>query len=180
MILGIGANEHALGLSPRSRSSPGPTFAAAGALSNSVGSNVNAEDFNDSRSAGSGGPMAGGSQRPLLAREVKTLLRCGLSTVYDLYERRELIGFRVGAGRGSIRIFSSSVDDYIARQTNTPRNAETAPPSVEKVAPSTVVNQPEPKPKVKTARPAPKSRLRVVVCPPRQTGSGTPARCCGS
>lgn len=51
----------------------------------------------------------------LLAREVSALLRCGRSTVYDLFQAGKLAGFRVGDG---VRIYRTSVDQYKTAQAN--------------------------------------------------------------
>jgi hypothetical protein len=45
--------------------------------------------------------------------------------VYVLFSRGELLGFRVGAGKGKILIYASSLDAYRRRRENT---APAAPP----------------------------------------------------
>lgn len=63
----------------------------------------------------------------LLAREVSAVLRCGRSTVYDLFQEGKLSGFRVGDG---IRIYRSSVESYKSAQANCP--VALAPPKDER------------------------------------------------
>ena len=56
----------------------------------------------------------------LTAKEAKDLLKCGLSTVYDLFEAGELRGFRLKTGgkRNGIRIFATSIDELMVRNAN--------------------------------------------------------------
>jgi excisionase family DNA binding protein len=54
----------------------------------------------------------------LKVKEAMTRLHCGRSTVYDLFNRGELRGYRVG--RRGIRIYADSITEYIARRENRP------------------------------------------------------------
>jgi excisionase family DNA binding protein len=56
-----------------------------------------------------------GQDDVLVVKEVTDLLRCGKTTVYDLFESGDLKGFRVG---GAVRIYRSSVDQYISTHSN--------------------------------------------------------------
>jgi hypothetical protein len=63
----------------------------------------------------------------LKAKEVKRMLNCGLSTVYDLFENKQLRGFRLPTGgkKAGIRIFPESVKELIERNTNVAKTVET-------------------------------------------------------
>ena len=54
----------------------------------------------------------------LTVKEVKAMLRCGLSQIYDLFNSGDLLGFRVGA---AVRIYEESVFDYIRKTSNLPK-----------------------------------------------------------
>ena len=55
----------------------------------------------------------------LTVKEVASYLRCGLSTVYELFGASKLLGFKIGAGgRKGIRIYKESVDGYIKQNAN--------------------------------------------------------------
>jgi hypothetical protein len=74
------------------------------------------------------------------AKAVKDRLKCGLSTVYDLFETGELRGFRLKTGgkRNGIRIFAKSIDELMARNANRAKPAlasEPAPSSTRPPAP---------------------------------------------
>ena len=53
----------------------------------------------------------------LTAKEAKNLLKCGLSTIYDMFEVGELRGFRLKTSgkRNGIRIFATSIDKDLWR-----------------------------------------------------------------
>jgi excisionase family DNA binding protein len=82
----------------------------------------------------------------LTAKEVKDKLRCGLSTVYDLFEAGELRGFRLKTGgkRNGIRIYAESVSELMKRNAN---RAKPAP------APEPQASTPLPPPPRKPGRP---------------------------
>lgn len=63
----------------------------------------------------------------LTAKEVKDRLRCGLTTVYALFDQGELRGFRLtnGKAKNGVRIFAESVDEFMVRRSN--QTARTAP-----------------------------------------------------
>ena len=61
------------------------------------------------------GPSLAGRGRVLTAREVQSLLRCGIRHVHDLFDRGELEGFRDGRNK---RFFEAGVLAYIARNSN--------------------------------------------------------------
>lgn len=77
----------------------------------------------------------------LLAREVSALLRCGRSTVYDLFQAGKLAGFRVGDG---VRIYRTSVEQYKTAQAN------------HRVAPASAPAPPYPANPPRPRRPAPR------------------------
>ncbi len=51
----------------------------------------------------------------LVVEEVRNLLRCGKTKVYELFESGDLEGFRVGDG---IRVFRASVTHFIESHAN--------------------------------------------------------------
>ena len=66
----------------------------------------------------------------LTANEAKYLLKCGLSTVYDLFNEGELKGFRLKTSgkRNGIRIFANSIDALMARNANRAKAAPVGEP----------------------------------------------------
>jgi excisionase family DNA binding protein len=80
----------------------------------------------------------------LTAKEVAERLKCGVSTVYEMFEAGELRGFRLKTKKtkGGIRILASSIAEMMERNANRPP----AKPEAE------AVSDPVP------ARPAPASR----------------------
>ncbi|MCX5584255.1 helix-turn-helix domain-containing protein [Streptomyces erythrochromogenes] len=53
---------------------------------------------------------------PLKAREVAAALRVDVSTVYLAIRQGDLTAYRVGAGRGTIRISRAAFDEYVAER----------------------------------------------------------------
>ncbi|GHG15219.1 helix-turn-helix domain-containing protein [Streptomyces filamentosus] len=51
---------------------------------------------------------------PLRAKEVAAALRVDVSTVYLAIRQGDLPAYRVGAGRGTIRISRTAFDQYVA------------------------------------------------------------------
>ncbi len=51
----------------------------------------------------------------LTVREAADRLRISVSLVYQLVESRRLAHYRVGTGRGCIRIAEESIDEYLAQ-----------------------------------------------------------------
>lgn len=95
----------------------------------------------------------------LTAREVADRLRCGLSTVYDMFEAGRLTGFRAGKGRGTIRIHAKSVESVL-----NPPPTPTPTSSPQPIAPP-------PRPRTKT-KPV-ETGKRLYVRPPK-TDSASP------
>jgi excisionase family DNA binding protein len=54
--------------------------------------------------------------RLLTVSEVAKLLRFSEAQVYDMLNKKILLGFRIGAGAGSWRVQKSDLDDYIVEQ----------------------------------------------------------------
>lgn len=54
--------------------------------------------------------------RLLTVSEVAKLLRFSEAQVYDMLNKRLLLGFRIGAGAGSWRVQKSDLDEYIVEQ----------------------------------------------------------------
>ena len=54
----------------------------------------------------------------LTVKEAAVRLRCGLSTIYELFAAGSLQGFRLRQGRGGIRIYANSVDQLMRRNAN--------------------------------------------------------------
>jgi hypothetical protein len=65
----------------------------------------------------------------LTAQEVKVSLRCGLSTVYELFNRGDLRGFRIGKGNGGVRFLAKDVEAFVDARLSEPRR-EAAPEPV--------------------------------------------------
>lgn len=98
-------------------------------------------------------------EQVLLPKEAKDILRVGLSTIYEMFHRGQLRGFRVGKGLGGIRILRSSVDALMSQ----PALAPNPPLQQEKATPPLVTPPPAP-----VRRPT-KSRHELLVCPPPRT-----------
>ncbi len=54
--------------------------------------------------------------RLLTVSEVAGLLRFSEAQVYDMLNKRLLLGFRIGAGAGSWRVQKSDLEEYVASQ----------------------------------------------------------------
>lgn len=54
--------------------------------------------------------------RLLTVSEVAQILRFSEAQVYDMLNKKIILGFRVGAGAGSWRIQRKDLDEYVARQ----------------------------------------------------------------
>jgi excisionase family DNA binding protein len=54
--------------------------------------------------------------RLLTVSEVAKLLRFSEAQVYDMLNRKLLLGFRIGAGAGSWRVQKSDLEEYVASQ----------------------------------------------------------------
>lgn len=54
--------------------------------------------------------------RLLTVSEVAEILRFSEAQVYDMLNKKIILGFRVGAGAGSWRIQRKDLDEYVARQ----------------------------------------------------------------
>lgn len=111
-----------------------------------------------------------GQPEILTVREVKDRLRCGLSTVYDMFKAGDLRGFRLkdGGKGGGIRIFAASLEEFMTRNANASRS-EPAPQPVELAAePVVETRRPTPTARPTPGRPVAGSRLYV-----RPPGSGS-------
>ena len=53
---------------------------------------------------------------PLRAKEVAVALRLDVSTVYLAIRQGDLAAYRVGAGRGTIRISRAAFEQYVAER----------------------------------------------------------------
>lgn len=56
------------------------------------------------------------SNRLLTVSEVAKLLRFSEAQVYDMLNKKLLLGFRIGAGAGSWRVQKSDLEEYVASQ----------------------------------------------------------------
>ncbi|MFJ3878036.1 helix-turn-helix domain-containing protein [Streptomyces sp. NPDC090077] len=56
------------------------------------------------------------STGPLRAKEVAAALRVDVSTVYLAIRQGDLQAYRVGAGRGTLRISRAAFDQYVAER----------------------------------------------------------------
>jgi len=54
--------------------------------------------------------------RLLTVSEVAKLLRFSEAQVYDMLNKKLLLGFRIGAGAGSWRVQKSDLEEYVASQ----------------------------------------------------------------
>jgi excisionase family DNA binding protein len=98
----------------------------------------------------------------LTATEVASILRSGLSTVYEMFERGDLPGFRLGKGRGTIRFLARGVSEFIENNMNC-RVGEPHRASQGDVAGATGVPEPAASEPIRQvpARPAVGSRVLV-------------------
>ena len=49
----------------------------------------------------------------LTVKEVADRLKCGVTTVYEMVASGDLKGFRLGAGKGGVRVLASSVEQLV-------------------------------------------------------------------
>lgn len=66
----------------------------------------------------------------MTVREAAVRLECSPNTVYQLCERGRLGHYRVGCGRGAIRITESDVAAYLASARQEPTLAPSQPPAL--------------------------------------------------
>jgi len=115
-----------------------------------IGSDLN-EEYAES------GPPNGTSTFPtrptlFLVKEVADILRCHPSTIYEMLDRGQLRGIRIGKCKGGIRILASSVDDLLAsggRELSTgEKTSQWSPPTQCKQEPILPLPPKSEKPKV--------------------------------
>ncbi len=112
----------------------------------------------------------------LTVGEVKTQLKCGKTTAYDLFEKGELEGFRLGDGRGGIRVYAPSVAAFKARHSN----KSVVVPQAEASRPAEVKDKP-PTPAAAGRGGRPQTRVVDIrsflgVRPPRSRSGGPEGR----
>jgi len=76
----------------------------------------------------------------LTVKETAERLGYGLTSIYDLFKAGELRGYR--KGRKGIRIFASSIDEYVERRMNRPPASDPAVKSGPEAAPMPKVRRP--------------------------------------
>ena len=73
--------------------------------------------------------MSTGQEGTLMTvAEVKNRLRCSLSNVYNLIEAGELRCYRVGKGKGGIRVSERQLQDFLDSRETRPDEEEDATP----------------------------------------------------
>lgn len=72
----------------------------------------------------------------LTVKETAAVLRCGLTTAYDMVESGQLKTCRVGRGKRGIRVLASSVEEIL-------RGSATAAPAPQKTTRSRTRAQPD-------------------------------------
>lgn len=79
---------------------------------------INAEDVNRyyEKAAEEEAARMTDPNRLLTVSEVAGLLRFSEAQVYDMLNKKLLLGFRIGAGAGSWRVQKSDLEEYIASQ----------------------------------------------------------------
>jgi len=79
---------------------------------------INAEDVNRyyEKAAEEEAAKMADPNRLLTVSEVARILRFSEAQVYDMLNKKLLLGFRIGAGAGSWRVQKSDLDEYIVSQ----------------------------------------------------------------
>jgi excisionase family DNA binding protein len=79
---------------------------------------INAEDAkrHHEKSAEEEAAKMADPNRLLTVSEVAKLLRFSEAQVYDMLNKKLLLGFRIGAGAGSWRVQKSDLEEYVASQ----------------------------------------------------------------
>jgi excisionase family DNA binding protein len=79
---------------------------------------INADDVNNyyEKAAAEEALKMADPKRLMTVAEVAGTLRFSEAQVYDMLNKKILVGFRIGAGAGSWRVQKSDLDDYIVSQ----------------------------------------------------------------